>query len=304
MSLIKCDTCGYRNKLSGGAQVCTNCGSPLSSEQLAAQVFEPGLLVTQEEDYPEARSIQPSKHSASTQPLLPLPATQSPQPPMILKEITALEPRQELSPYSVADQSLAPYESSSRDMFTTVREERGLQTSRSSLAPWQADQLPRGFPRRPPELYGTVVLVQSQLENPPLAGLGNFFKLLRDIIWPISHEARHLDREKIMMTTVRVRIADGSQRDARVQGYLRGANVSLGDTISIWGRRRHRGAVTIYKAYNHTVQGVVSTSAMAESGQFFALLLIVVIVGFLSLYWLNAPIPFLPHLSLPSLPGQ
>lgn len=304
MPLIKCDTCGYRNKLSGEAQVCTNCGSPLSSEQLAVQVFEPGLLVTQEEDYPEARSIQPSKHSASTQPLPPLPATQSPQPPMILKEITALEPRQELSPYSVADQSLAPYESSSRDMFTIVREERGLQTSSSSLAPWQADQLPHGFPRRPPELYGTVVQVQSQLENPPLAGLGNFFKLLRDIIWPIPHEARHLDREKIMMTTVRVRTADGLQRDARVQGYLRGANVSLGDTISIWGRRRHRGAVTIYKAYNHTVQGAVSTSATAESGQFFALLLIVVIVGFLSLYWLNAPIPFLPHLSLPSLPGQ
>ncbi|EFH84194.1 hypothetical protein [Ktedonobacter racemifer] len=304
MPLIKCDTCGYRNKLSVEAQVCTNCGSPLSSEQLAVQFFEPGLLVTQEEDYPEARSIQPSKHSASTQPLLPLPATQSPQPPMILKEITALEPRQELSPYSVADQSLAPYESSSRDMFTIVREERGLQSPTSSQAPWQADKLPTGFPHRPPELWGKVVLVQSQLENPPLAGLGFFLRLLRDVLWPVPNEVRAKEQEKIMITTIRVRGENGQPQDARIHGYLRGANVSLGDTISIWGKRRRRGAIYIRKAYNHTVQGAVSTSAMIESGQFFLLLIIVTIVGLLTLSWLQVPIPFLPHLSLPSLPGQ
>lgn len=214
------------------------------------------------------------------------------------------EPRQDVSPYAVVDPSLAPYDASSKDMYAIVRDEQGLKSPASSQAPWQADKLPAGFPHRPPELWGKVTLVQSQLENPPLAGLGSFLRLLRDVLWPVPNEVRAKEQEKIMITTIRVRAENGQQQDARIHGYLRGANVSLGDTISIWGKRRRKGAIYIRRAYNHTVQGAVSTSAMIGSGQFFVLLIIVTIVGFLALSWLQVPIPFLPHLSLPSLPGQ
>ncbi|GHO57223.1 hypothetical protein [Ktedonobacter robiniae] len=215
-----------------------------------------------------------------------------------------LEPRQDISPYAVVDPSLAPYDASSKDMYAIAREERGLQALTSSQPPWQVDKLPTGFPHRPPELWGKVILVQSQLENPPLAGLGFFLRLLRDVLWPVPNEVRSKEQEKIMITTIRVRTENGQPQDARIHGYLRGANVSLGDTISIWGKRGRRGAIYIRRAYNHTVQGAVSTSAMIGSAQFFLLLIIVAIVGLLALLWLKVPIPFLPHLSLPSLPGQ
>lgn len=188
-------------------------------------------------------------------------------------------------------------------MRTVVREEQGVRKSQPALPPWQVDPLPFGFPRRPPELWGNVVQVQSQQERPPMVGAAMVFRGLRDIVWAMPNEIRHPDRELVQVTTIRVRKADGALQDARVQGYLRGANLSLGDTISIWGRKRH-GAIYIYKAYNHTAKGTVSTSATASSGPFFMLLLLMLIVAFLSVYYLQIPIPFLPEISLPFLPGQ
>ncbi|GHO42787.1 hypothetical protein [Ktedonospora formicarum] len=334
MSSIKCEACGYRNTLGNGRSVCVNCGAPLQSRQMEARAFDLSPAEIERAQPPIPASPEAiKKHSTPTQPLLPLEAESmrqpqqtslpggersgQPQHPILLKDLEeqyalqlreeersrALQPRDEMSPYTIPDGSPLSYYDPAEGIRTVIKEEQGLRNPQHALPPWQLDRLPFGFPRRAPELWGAVVQVQSQQERPPMVGAALLFRGLRDIVWAMPNEIRHPDRDMVQVTTIRVRKADGALQDARVQGYLRGANVSLGDMVSIWGRRS-RGAIYIYRAFNHTAKGQISTSATASSGPFFALLIILVLVAILAVYYLQIPIPFLPKLPFSIFPGN
>jgi hypothetical protein len=63
------------------------------------------------------------------------------------------------------------------------------------------------------------------------------------------------------MTTVRVRAYDGTLKDSRVRGVMRGATISLGDQVSLWGMRRN-GVLFVGRGFNHTTKGVISTHSI------------------------------------------
>jgi hypothetical protein len=95
-----------------------------------------------------------------------------------------------------------------------------------------------------------------------------------------------------VVTVLRVRSDDGTQRDARVRGHLTGANLTLGDRVELWGWKR-RGVLMVRRGYNRTSRSVVSSSAMRS---LFPVLLLVLLLaaGFcLWLYWNH--IPLLPR---------
>lgn len=144
--------------------------------------------------------------------------------------------------------------------------------------PWENESLPRGFPKRPPDISGTLVFVQSQHEIRRNTGLG---KALVDVIWPTPNEPTSQDKERqVNVTTLRIRNSDGLQQDARMEGYLKGANISIGDTISLWGRR-YKGTLVVYRGYNHTTKSVVMTSTMTSPAPVLLFLLIIVVLFFM-----------------------
>jgi translation initiation factor IF-1 len=147
------------------------------------------------------------------------------------------------------------------------------------------DQLPRRYARlsrrRPPDLAGVIILVQSQEELPMPGAVGSIATALRDIIWPMPQQQA---REKVHVTTFRVRTQDDEQKDARIEGYLKGANLTLGDKVSLWGWHR-KGVLIVRRGYNHTSKGDV-TSTVTGSAFSSVVLLIVAVAGMLLLLYL------------------
>jgi hypothetical protein len=238
-----------------------------------------------------------------------MPLTRRSQPPTLstsqlpARRETSLQPRQNLAPTQpwAKERTIAELGNDEHDInipFTVVTEERGQpgqpgrQQKQRPVDPplWLTDKLPLGFPRRPPDIFGTVVTVQAQQE---IRQTDSAFSQLRDALWSMPGEMASKEKENVNVTMLRVRTNDGKQRDARMQGYLRGANISLGDTVSLWGRNR-RGMITVYKAFNHTSKAVITTSSMNSSLGFMLLLLLLVIVAALTLvfqYHIHLPLP-------------
>jgi hypothetical protein len=158
-------------------------------------------------------------------------------------------------------------------------------------APWESESLPRGFPKRPPDISGTLVLVQSQHEIRRNNGLS---KALIDAIWPTPDATSANKERQVNVTTLRIRnSSDGVQQDARMEGYLKGANISIGDTISLWGRR-YKGTLVVYRGYNHTTKSVVMTNTMTSPLPVLLFLLLLVALFFLFSSFLH--ISLLPDL--------
>jgi hypothetical protein len=151
---------------------------------------------------------------------------------------------------------------------------------------WTLGELPRGYQRQP-TLAGTLINVQGQMEEFHSFDLiGSIVKLLADMIWPSSaaHDVQRREKDQVFMTTLRIRTADGVQKDARLQGHLTSANVTLGDTILLWGRKRG-GALLVSRGYNYTSKSKITTRVMNSSLPFFIItaLMIVALIAFL--YW-------------------
>jgi hypothetical protein len=207
----------------------------------------------------------------------------APQPPAL--SATELPARQQTETRITLQEQHFPYHTAAPlDVQPLKEQPRPLETP-----PWLQEKLPFGFPRRPPDLWGTVIHVHSQQEVAPYSGLSSIARQLRDAIWYIPSEVHHpYERERVQVTTIRVRRPDGRQQDARIQGYLRGANVSLGDTISIWGSYR-KGAFIIHKAFDHTAHGTVYTTATASALPFYAVILLLLLLFLLFLYFFQVP---------------
>jgi hypothetical protein len=157
--------------------------------------------------------------------------------------------------------------------------------------PWESESLPRGFPKRPPDISGTLVMVQNQHEIRRNEG---FSKALVDALWPAPDASSTNKERQVNVTTLRIRnSSDGIQQDARMEGYLKGANISLGDTISLWGRR-YKGTLVVYRGYNHTTKSIVMTNTMTSPLPVLLFLVLLVALFFLLSSFLH--VSFLPDL--------
>ena len=130
-------------------------------------------------------------------------------------------------------------------------------------------------------IKGVVLGVQTQQEFQSQSGpdiVGGFFKFIRDMLWPVMETASQQREEKIVITQIRLRLADGAQRDARLEGRMIGANISLGDEITLWGKYR-KGTLMVQRAYNHTSEARILTRGSASSPLILILSFVVLVVA-------------------------
>jgi hypothetical protein len=151
--------------------------------------------------------------------------------------------------------------------------------------------MPWWFPRRAPDVAGTLIHVQTQHESFVSADvMGAIFKIFTDIVWSIAGESQHQHRSQeggrgeSMVTLLRIRTSDGTQRDARLRGHLTGANLTLGDKVSLWGWKR-RGMLVVRRGFNHTSKSVISSSAMKSALPMLGLLLTLALGFYLWVYF-------------------
>jgi hypothetical protein len=128
---------------------------------------------------------------------------------------------------------------------------------------WKTERLPWHFPRRRPHLAGRIVHIRNEMEFPDFPNvLRAIVDLMSEFLWMAANQPAHKEGERVQITIVRLRISDGQLRDARLMGYMRGANLSLGDIVSFWGWRR-KGSLMVRKGYNHTTKATIVTNMMS-----------------------------------------
>jgi hypothetical protein len=146
----------------------------------------------------------------------------------------------------------------------------------------QGHRFPRGLPRRPPDLQGTIILVDAHEEPKRAGGVSNMLStMLLDLIWSIpggTSSQLNKEKERVQVTRIRIRTQDGAQKDARLEGRLTAVHLAQGDQVSLWGKQKS-GLLLFQHGYNHTTQGIIKTSNMSSSSG--TLLLFVVIFGIL-----------------------
>jgi hypothetical protein len=147
---------------------------------------------------------------------------------------------------------------------------------------WKTDKLPWYFPRTRPNLAGTVILMETKeeiIDYPDLSAA--IATLLVELVWVFAQVQQEKESgDRVVMTTVRVRTYDGALKDSRVRGNMRGANISLGDEVSLWGAKRN-GVLFVRHGFNHTTQGVISTHSLG-----LIVPALIVIVAFIALFYL------------------
>ena len=336
MASIKCRACGHRNLNATVVRLCTNCGSELASlfagyERDGEMDESPSALPTTMQQAAHApRSISlPARHTAMPplpsvglrrgalgKELAPLPSDappsqlpagrfrrglqpyQSSVPDTVLPLHASVQPFAD-SPPAYRDRAGIPLRTDPDPFQTIVTEEHAVpREAEEEREEWQRERLPFGYPRRPPEIFGTLIHVQTQQEQMHSGGmLSAIARQFMDAIWatPGSMSATK-EREHQTMNTLRIRTATGARVDARLMGDLTGANLTIGDTISLWGRKR-RGTLLISHAYNHTTKSAVTTRAMVSHVGFFLVLLFLVLLFLWVMHIITVPfLPEFPHI--------
>jgi hypothetical protein len=273
---IKCSSCGHRMLRPNATQTCTNCGAPLLPPELMEDEQQQSLVL-----------YTPSQRSPDS--ALP---TQTTEPHMALQSYPSSMSAQQIVPAQQQITSMNPFDASDASVPAIFTGSAEVEVPLVAPQFWDSESLPRGFPKRPPDISGTLVFVQSQLENRRTDN--SFSKALIDAIWPTPNEPSSNKEKQVNVTTLRIRTNNGLQQDARMEGYLKGANISLGDTISLWGRK-YKGTLVVYRGYNHTSKSVVMTSTMTSPLP--VLFFILVIVGLLFFLSSFLHIQLLPNLS-------
>lgn len=281
MPATKCPACQYRNV--GPAITCANCGSSLIQQHIEMETN------TIEDEYylpdrSQQRVIPAAKKRQGKSGRLPIVIPDHPEP----------EPAAHRY-YEPVSQSATPYQTNDQGGFgsslfppTLISEEKSFELP---------DSFPRGLriPRRSPDVTGIIVHVQSAEEFPDYP---NFIRaivdLLTEFIWIVPNQPVHKEGEHILVTTVRIRTQDGEKRDVRMQGYLRGANLSLGDMISFWGWQ-HKGSLIVRTGYNHTSKATVTTHAIGMLIPALIILLILA-VGFTIFFLWRSSILHIPNI--------
>jgi len=266
---------------------CTNCGAPLSPPATEAEQELPLVEQAQGQAIIPYMPLQPVARAAHDASMMEYPSLQRYR----TRDIARYQP---------------PISNIPRDPYIDVMPEVLMDSMRLSppdgprASRWERGEVPWWFPARAPDVEGTILHVQSQMEQPlnyDIAAI--LLKQLRDFIWVDTHpQDGHIEnRDTVYVTTLRIRMLDGNLKDARMEGYLTGAQLSLGDTVFLWGRKR-RGTLLVRRGYNHTSKGIISTRSM-QAPILGIFLLVLAALAFFVLFS-GLPIPFMPH--LPFLP--
>jgi hypothetical protein len=155
---------------------------------------------------------------------------------------------------------------------------------------WKTDKLPWYFPRTKPKIAGKVILIETKeeiIDYPDL--FAAIATLLVEFIWILVQVQQEKEHDRIVMTTVRVRTYDGTLRDSRLRGVMRGANVSLGDQVSLWGMRRN-GVLFVSRGFNHTTRGVISTHSMGLIVPALIVIVAFIVSIYFAPYWLSSAV--------------
>lgn len=118
----------------------------------------------------------------------------------------------------------------------------------------------------PPPLSSTSSVPPAPVSVVPAGGTSIVYppKMLEGLVVdpPSTHESPYIVGNRMwdgpefrtQVTTVRIKRADGTMRDARIEGYLGGANLSLGDHVTLHGKDRD-GTLIVAYGYNHSANG-------------------------------------------------
>ena len=284
VSTMRCSGCGYRQ--SSTALACINCGqalaqpSPLPVEEpvaaplpevVAGPPAEPHLselrLSPERVVQPPAKEINArlARQLVAEREIVRPARTDESWPPAVRVNQVG----NELSPYQTTLRELAPFQNMvPSDARRNIRDDvRG--------------PLPFGLAWTRPRLYGTIIALEVREQASDLPNIGGaILMIVAEVFWALLNV--HTTREaveRIEVTRLRIEASDGSAHDAILLGVQRGANLSLGDTVSLWGHRR-RGNLVIHKGYDHTTRSRISSSAR---GLLLPALLLLLILGVLFL---------------------
>ncbi len=312
MPVIKCPVCRQRILHPSVTTACTNCGTVLTpwveeqqeqsekqANEAASTPSQPLVLSSAE---PEAIRCPQCNHmtfenetncshcNALLTPSESMPsATTSP-------ELPALVPQQQLVPVQPPRAvMLTPSDPYLQPVYP-AQPPQTINVGPTSMAPFvpglPIGKLPWGFPKRPADADGVIIYVHAQEEYQQPSLLGAILRMFVNMVWATPGDLRQHEREKIHVTTIRVRMPDNVQKDARMEGYLKGANLSLGDVVSLWGWRR-KGSLVVTRGYNHTAKATISSSTMSSPISGVVLILLAVVAFVLLAYMYH--IPIIPH---------
>jgi hypothetical protein len=192
--------------------------------------------------------------------------------------VVPINPNTALEPYKVSN-AIEQYQPQGilPTLPTRVKEDK--------RPPHDKNQLPWGLPRRDPDVAGTIILIQQSQELPEypnlIVGLTN---LLTELIWLIPNDTMRKEEERLQVTTLRIRCENDEKKDIRLIGYLRGANLTLGDEIWCWGWHR-KGSLIARKGYNWTSKAVVTTHTLGLIVPALTLLILLGIGFLMFLAW-------------------
>jgi hypothetical protein len=280
MPTIQCPICQYRDV--GPATTCANCGASLT---LYRPDNEHNLAGDEHlsSDTDKQQAIVPPESSGDRSRRLPVVVSDRPE-----------HSNRNLPIQSYNQLSPTPYQASGYEgqgpLFPSapIKEDKIVK---------QPEEFPRSIwlPKRGPDVTGIIIHVQSAQEFPDYPNiLRALVDLLTEFIWLVPNQPVHKEGERILVTTIRVRLQNGDKRDVRIQGNLRGANLSLGDMISFWCWK-HKGSLMVRTGYNHTSKAIITTNAL---GMFVpALIVLLILVVGLGIFFLWNHI----HLSLPGI---
>ncbi len=149
----------------------------------------------------------------------------------------------------------------------------------------------------PPPILRGVLVHQSaqQIDKAPVDFFSIFFREIMNILWPAPGGNR--DTHKKTITSVRIRLEDGRQREARFDGDFLLGSVALGDEIALWGYRR-RGTLIVKRAYNHTTEAKITMRGQTNSGGNTLLLIVALLMAVVALMVMQGWLVLTPHIAL------
>ncbi len=255
MPAIKCPACGCRHLQA--VTVCHNCGRPLVTVPDQANNAPEDVSVSSSDDGVETGSVQDEDTpSAGQGRSAGSPRSLSVPPQLVNAGKTRQEVRTNIQPYATTLDVTLP------DPFANSHSQAigNVQIADES---WKQGKLPWYFLGIRPTLAGMVMHIESKEEvfnNPDI--LAALAMILVEFIWVLVNVQSERENDRIVMTTVRIQTFEGQLKDARLRGNMRGADMALGDQVSLWGIKR-RGVLFVRHGFNHTAQGMISTNAVS-----------------------------------------
>ena len=310
MAIIKCSSCGHRHFQV--VPLCINCGASLSQWTDGEQWATTGTLnVTPHTPHesstpssndsasyerflvetPDSQSIEEPEHdrphSKSEAPSRQLVRREEFRPAQrqVWKKKNAIQPYQS---YETAMNIAAPHTFAQPASMILVKENAEQVINPES---WHTDRLPWYFPKIRPSIVGTVIHMESReevIDYPDL--LAAIATLLVELVWVMTDTVQHKESDRVVMTTVRVQTYTGALKDTRLRGNMRGANLSLGDQVSLWGVKR-RGVLLVKRGFNHTTQGAISTTSLG----LIVPALIIMATALIGIYFASTWFPIVWH---------